>query len=81
MLNLLSITIPRYLVWVVSVGPSSAGHEVAFHSDGFFLKIMTSVLLVLNMKQLVFIQLATSVMQAMNLFRVLGVLSESKRMS
>ena len=55
MLNLLSMTVLRFLAWMA--GTSSAGHQVESHGDVFFPKITTFVLSV-------FIQSMTSVMQA-----------------
>ena len=65
----------------VGVVPSSVGHQVESHGEVLFPKIIISVLSVFSFRQLVFIQSAISVMQALNLIRVLGVLSVRERMS
>ena len=55
--SLLSMMILTVLAWVlgVSVGPSVAGHQVESHGEVFLLKITTSVLSVLSLRQLDFI--------------------------
>ena len=79
--SLLSIMIPRFLVQVVSVGPSSVGHQVESYGEVPFLKITILILSVFSFRPLCFIQSPVSVMQALNLIWVLGVMSVRKRMS
>lgn len=56
-----------FLAWSVgvAVGPSSAGHLVESQGEPLFPKISTSVLSVLNLRQFIFIQLATLVMHSL----------------
>lgn len=66
---------------VLGVSLILAGHQLDSHGEVFLPKITMSVLSVLSLRQLAFFHLATLVMQVVNLFLVLGVLSKRKSMS
>ena len=79
----LSITIQRFFAWFAGWGvvQSSAGQQVKIQSEVSLPKITTSDLSVLSLRQLVFIHLATSDMQAEKLVWVFGVLLERESIS